>query len=344
MQLLTFFAETCMDTLLFGQICDDCQGGPILKLVLMAVRILTYGFGLLATIGIIIVGVKYLTVRDNPDQVAHAKKRLFEIVIGIVVYGMMYLIIGLLTPGNIMNITADTSTSTCSNPTVAEPSPINGGPVDSGVDYDGNNTSTSAISTPAKASTKARQLAINAVYAAWPYTSGEHAGKCQKPNGSWVTWNEDKWGGNDKNWCGYSLKPENKELYKTARKTGDFTAKDKIFNTYVQDCVYFMQALVYYTGITSKLSEFPTNRATSQWNYMKGSSKWQEITNNSNTKNLQPGDILVNDKHVMVYVGEYGNGYGNTVGASRGTWAARIHSIYYSNSSGKFHIFRYIGS
>ncbi len=339
MQLLTFFAETCMDTMLFGRVCDDCQGGPILKLVLMTVQILTYGFGLLATIGIIVVGIKFLTARDNADQIARAKKRLFEIVIGIVAYGMIYLIIGLLTPGNIMNITADTSTSTCINPTIAEASPINGGPINDGVGYEGG------INTPATAKTKAQQLAINAVYAAWPYTTGEHAGKCQKPNGSWVTWNSKKWASNDKNWCGYSLKPENKELYKTAHNKGDFSTKDGFFKTYVQDCVYFMRALVHYTGITNKLRDFPET-TYGQRSAMAKSDKWQEITNNGNTKNLQPGDIFVNDKHVMIYVGEYGNGYGNMVGASARTWSARIHNAYYKNqaSGQKFRIFRYIGS
>ncbi len=126
MSILTILVTTttnCIQTTLFGEVCDNCEGGAIFKIVLMAVNLLTAGIGVLATIGIIVVGIQYLTARDNAEQVARAKKRFLEIIIGIVCYGLIYLILGLLIPGNILNITADTSTSTCQNPinTTAEP-------------------------------------------------------------------------------------------------------------------------------------------------------------------------------------------------------------------------------
>jgi hypothetical protein len=349
MSILLTIADTCIDTMLLGTFCDNCEGGPILKIILMAVKILTIGFGILATIGIIVVGVQYMTARDNEGQLARAKKRLIDIIIGIGIYGLMYLILELLTPGNIMTITPDVSTSTCSNPTVTTPSPINGGPISgsstgssSGSSSStSSGTSSSGTSSQPVGSTKAEQLAINAVSAAWPYTSGEHAGKCKTPAGSWVSWNKKKVYSDDTKYCGYSLKPENEAIYKSAYKKSSIN--DSYFKSHVQDCVYFLKAVVVYTGMDTK-SSFPSS-PTSQRNYLAKSKKWKEITNNGNTKNLQPGDVFANSTHVMIYVGKYGSPYGDMVGASARTWSARIHSAYFKNSKSgeKFRIFRYIG-
>ncbi|MDO4220350.1 MAG: hypothetical protein Q4D22_03950 [Candidatus Saccharibacteria bacterium] len=35
--------SNCIKTMLFGEICDNCEGGPIYKLILMAVKLLTIG-------------------------------------------------------------------------------------------------------------------------------------------------------------------------------------------------------------------------------------------------------------------------------------------------------------
>lgn len=140
--------SNCLDTLLFGQVCDNCEGGPIFKLVLLGMKILTIGFGTLATIGIIVVGIQYLTARDNEGQLAKAKKRLIDIIIGIAVYGSIYLILELLLPGNIMTVTPDTSTSTCTNPTLADVTPVTTSPVSGGGLTGGSSSGTSDPSQP----------------------------------------------------------------------------------------------------------------------------------------------------------------------------------------------------
>ena len=50
------------------------------------------------TIGIIICGVLWMTARDNEAQVATAKRRLLEIVIGIVAWGLISVLINFLIP------------------------------------------------------------------------------------------------------------------------------------------------------------------------------------------------------------------------------------------------------
>ena len=59
----------------------------ILKLIL---SILVYGIGAAAVIGVVIEGIRYLTARDNEAQVAMAKRRLLEIVIGLALWAVMW--------------------------------------------------------------------------------------------------------------------------------------------------------------------------------------------------------------------------------------------------------------
>lgn len=68
----------------------------ILKLVL---NVLVYGLGAAAVLGVIIAGIQYMTARDNEGQVATAKKRLIEIVIGLVAWAVMYGALNWLIPG-----------------------------------------------------------------------------------------------------------------------------------------------------------------------------------------------------------------------------------------------------
>ncbi len=51
------------------------------------------------TIGVVIAGIQYLTARDNEAQVAAAKKRLVEVVIGLVAWAAMFVVLRLLIPG-----------------------------------------------------------------------------------------------------------------------------------------------------------------------------------------------------------------------------------------------------
>ncbi len=349
--LLVIAEQQCLDTMLFGTVCDDCEGGPILKIILFAVKILTIGFGILATIGIITFGVQYLTARDNEGQLARAKKRLIDVVIGIVAYGMMYLLLELFLPGEIMNITLTESSTACPQAILSDPIPLQSSPGGGG-----SAPSTSGTSQPASSGTssqpstqtpssKAEAIAINAVSAAWPYQSGQYAGKCKNAAGQYVSWNKKKVFGDDTKYCGYGLKPENEAIYKKAYNKSSIN--DSYFKSHVQDCVYFLKAIIVYTGVDTKDS-FPSS-PKSQRNYLEKKTKgsnptWKEIPNNGNTKNLQPGDVFANSTHVMIYVGKYGGSYGDMVGASARTWSARIHSAYFKNqkSGEKFRIFRYI--
>ncbi len=68
-------------------------------LLVLAVRILIYGLGAAATVGVVIAGIMYLSARDNPQMVAKAKMRLIEIAIGLVAWSMLFALLQFLIPG-----------------------------------------------------------------------------------------------------------------------------------------------------------------------------------------------------------------------------------------------------
>ncbi len=62
-------------------------------------KILIYGLGAAATIGVVIAGILYLTARDNENQVIAAKKRLFDVALGLLVWALMWTLLNWLVPG-----------------------------------------------------------------------------------------------------------------------------------------------------------------------------------------------------------------------------------------------------
>ncbi|MBQ6375332.1 hypothetical protein IJJ37_00105 [Candidatus Saccharibacteria bacterium] len=74
----------------------DCQEPQdILKLV---VEIMTIGIGIVGAIGITIAGIQYITAGGNEEQTRKAKRRIFEIVIGLFAYVLIYAALTFLIP------------------------------------------------------------------------------------------------------------------------------------------------------------------------------------------------------------------------------------------------------
>lgn len=86
-------------SLLPGSWCDKQNGTGILEIIHLVVRILVAGVAVVGTIGIIWCGFLILSSRDNEGQVATAKRRLLEIVIGLVIFGLAGLLVELFLPG-----------------------------------------------------------------------------------------------------------------------------------------------------------------------------------------------------------------------------------------------------
>lgn len=82
--------------------CDqanDGQGGGIKCVILLVVDVLAVLVGIVGVIGIVIVGIQYLTAGGNEEQTRKAKRRLIEIIVGVLVYVIIYALLKWLLPG-----------------------------------------------------------------------------------------------------------------------------------------------------------------------------------------------------------------------------------------------------
>lgn len=85
---------TCADT---GR--DSQNGAGIICILGLVVDIMTIGIGILAVIGITVSGIQYITAGGSEEQTRKAKRRIFEIVLGLAVYAVSYLLLRFLLPG-----------------------------------------------------------------------------------------------------------------------------------------------------------------------------------------------------------------------------------------------------
>ena len=79
-----------------AETADD--GSGIKCILTMVVDVLTVGIGVLGVLGITIVGIQYLTAGGSEEQTRKAKRRLFEIIIGLVGYVLIYAVLKFLMP------------------------------------------------------------------------------------------------------------------------------------------------------------------------------------------------------------------------------------------------------
>lgn len=81
-----------------GCACDSGNGNSIVQILQLVINIMSVGIGIFGVIGITVVGIQYLTAGGNEEKTRKAKTRLFEIVIGLVVYAIIYALLDWLLP------------------------------------------------------------------------------------------------------------------------------------------------------------------------------------------------------------------------------------------------------
>lgn len=64
---------------------------------------LAAGVGIIVTSMIVIAGIQYITSQDNPQAVSAARNRIFNAVIALVIFGLMYALLQWLVPGGIFH-------------------------------------------------------------------------------------------------------------------------------------------------------------------------------------------------------------------------------------------------
>lgn len=83
-----------------GNVDTDADNGKeaIMDILNLVRNILVYGLGVVAVLGVVIAGILYMTARDNEQQVTLAKRRLFEVVIGLIAWAVMFAVLEWLLP------------------------------------------------------------------------------------------------------------------------------------------------------------------------------------------------------------------------------------------------------
>ncbi|MBQ9180610.1 hypothetical protein IJ135_00730 [Candidatus Saccharibacteria bacterium] len=92
--------KNCVPTAILGQdgCFEDNGGSGISHIIMLVIDIMSVGVGILGVIGISISGIQYLTAGGNEERTRKSKRRLFEIVIGLVAYGLIYALMSWIVP------------------------------------------------------------------------------------------------------------------------------------------------------------------------------------------------------------------------------------------------------
>ena len=78
--------------------CKGEKGEGIKALIVLIINILMAGAGLLGLIGVVIAGIQYLTAAGNEEKTRKAKRRVVEIVLGVVAFLALASIMKFLIP------------------------------------------------------------------------------------------------------------------------------------------------------------------------------------------------------------------------------------------------------
>lgn len=89
-----------------GGTADDNKSGKvsdnaIWKLLVMTLRIMAAGVGILAVAGISYAAVLYVTAADSAEQIKKSKTMITNVVIGIIAFALMYAFLNFLIPGGV---------------------------------------------------------------------------------------------------------------------------------------------------------------------------------------------------------------------------------------------------
>lgn len=99
---MTVFGDEASENAATGDanILKECasDSNGIQCILVLVVEIMSVGVGILGVIGISVSGIQYLTAGGNEEQTRKAKRRIFEIVIGIAAYVVIYALLKWLLP------------------------------------------------------------------------------------------------------------------------------------------------------------------------------------------------------------------------------------------------------
>jgi hypothetical protein len=81
--------------------CNDSKDG-INCLLKLAINILTAGIGIAAVGGVVYGSILYTTAGGSAEQMKEAKQIIFNVVLGLVAYALMYSVLNYIIPGGLV--------------------------------------------------------------------------------------------------------------------------------------------------------------------------------------------------------------------------------------------------
>ncbi|MDR1032531.1 MAG: hypothetical protein LBL84_00780 [Candidatus Nomurabacteria bacterium] len=94
------FADDCPETSILKVSCDE-NGGGIWAVLNIIVIILSSGVAIAAVVGMGIAAFTYATAGGSEERVKKSKDRILQIVIGMLIYGVLFLALEWLIPGGL---------------------------------------------------------------------------------------------------------------------------------------------------------------------------------------------------------------------------------------------------
>jgi hypothetical protein len=292
---------------------DGTAIGHIIKLVL---QFMTIGIGILGVLGIVLVGIQYITAGGSEEKTRKAKRRMFEIAVGLATYALIFAGLNFLIPDasfDADDIKWEPSTST-SQPTSSGGSSTTNTPSGSSSSSSSSNSSNSgrisnnlnpatagAIANGAKARAVAELQKTVAEYTYSSYstmrskTSNTYDNRYKKPE----------------------RLPAKKD-YSLFKGKGSYECP-------VDDCGVYVKSMVRASGWDSGYNKdgfgnFGDNKnykGKGNFQYMQNSDKWQDITSQAKSSVtdskpngiLEPGDVITSgpeggNHHIMLFVGK----------------------------------------
>ena len=92
-----------IETTFFGSVGNSGDGCGVFSILNLIIDILSIGIGIVGVIGITIVGIEYMSAKGNSERTTKAKRRMFEIIVGLVIYALLWSILNFLLPGGSFN-------------------------------------------------------------------------------------------------------------------------------------------------------------------------------------------------------------------------------------------------
>ena len=97
------YAATCGSNSTIFLNCSEGGDGSVYHVVVLIIDILSIGIGILGLIGVLTFGIMYLTAGTDASKAAKARRRFFEVLIGLALYASLYGIAKWLLPGGTFN-------------------------------------------------------------------------------------------------------------------------------------------------------------------------------------------------------------------------------------------------